>query len=313
MKRNLVFLVFILMVLALPVRAQETPTLSTLDIALWPEFDRPEMLVIYQGALAPETPLPASVELRIPARVGQPTALAYVSEDQLLTLQFVTRQDGDWLVVAFELPTLGFQLEYYDDRLSIDSSGKREFSYSYHPDYPVANLTFQAQVPPDADEFVLEPPAGFVTAGDHGLDYHTVAVGSVEQGQELAWSLSYQKAGSKLTQDILFPEAVSSPVPAQPVPSGQEDNSNVLIFLIGFVVIVAVGGGAFWLGRRTQPLPEPLPTTPRKRRGSGHGLPDDSAQAPFLGRSEGLFCYRCGSELRPGADYCQKCGAAARR
>jgi hypothetical protein len=58
MRRFLVTLAFCLVFLGLPAQAQDTPTLSSLDIAFWPEYDRPEMLVIYQEMFAPETRLP---------------------------------------------------------------------------------------------------------------------------------------------------------------------------------------------------------------------------------------------------------------
>lgn len=79
MKRLLLTLV-VLATWAGPVLAQDTPSLSNLEVALWPEFDRPEVLVIYRGLFAPETPLPLLVEIRIPARAGEPTAMAYVGE-----------------------------------------------------------------------------------------------------------------------------------------------------------------------------------------------------------------------------------------
>ena len=63
--------------------------------------------------------------------------------------------------------------------------------------------------------------------------------------------------------------AAQTPAPA-PV-SQAEDNSTVIIFAIAFVVLFAVGGGAFWLGKQTQPAPEPLVSPQRKRRGSGRG------------------------------------------
>ena len=69
-----------LVILAGHVQAQEEPTLESLEIALWPEFDRPEVLVIYRGQLDADVALPALVEITLPARVGQPTAVAYVDE-----------------------------------------------------------------------------------------------------------------------------------------------------------------------------------------------------------------------------------------
>ena len=130
MKKLFLTLAFCLTILTVPVLAQdaqpvpgESPTLAELQIALWPEYDQPGVLVIYRGLFAPDTTLPAPVEIRIPASVGQPTAVAYVDDSgQRFNQQYTTRIENDQLVVSFELPTLGFQLEYYDE-LPVDSTG----------------------------------------------------------------------------------------------------------------------------------------------------------------------------------------------
>ena len=290
-------------------RSQDPLSLSSLEISLWPEFDRSEVLVIYEGYFAPETPLPVPVEIRIPARATQPHAVAYVSEGRLLEQQYSIQHDGEWLVVAFELPVLGYYLEYYDDQLSMQAGGSREFTFSYQPDYPVAELTFKAQVPPDASSFALQPAADSVSAGDYGLDYHNADLGAVEKGLELTWSLSYKRTSSVFTEDILFPD----PTPVQPVPAEEDGNSTLLIFLIGFLATIGVGAGAFWLGRRTLALPEPVPAKRPKRRGSGRGRSTDSPEIQSSDVRALGFCFRCGAELREDSDFCHHCGAETRR
>ena len=58
------------------VRAQEPPSLDTLSIDLWPEYDDPGVLVIYKALLSPEVTLPAEVTFRIPVQAGKPSAVA---------------------------------------------------------------------------------------------------------------------------------------------------------------------------------------------------------------------------------------------
>jgi len=318
MKRFLIALAFCLAFLGLPAQAQAdviSPTLSSLEIALWPEFDRPEMLVIYRGVFAPETSLPVPVEIRIPARVGQPAAVAYVNEGgQQFNQQYTTQVEGDWLVLSFELATPGFQLEYYDG-LPVDSKGQRAYTFAYTADYPVKALDLEFQVPPTAEAFALNPPAASVIQQEDGLTYHLVQAGSLAAGQTRSWTLTYQKANSDLTSQA----STQAPTPAPGVFPAAEgtDGSTVLIFLVAFVALIAVGAGAFWLGRRTQPVPEeaPPPSRQRKRRGSDGGWTEarpQRQQLPSIGRQEALFCHQCGAELRPDSDFCHKCGTAVR-
>lgn len=322
MKRFVLTLAFCVLVLpgqALhgPVLAQEVPVLSDLEISLWPEYDRPEVLVIYRGLFAEDTPLPVPVEIFIPARVGQPTAVAYVGEGgQRLNQEHTTRVEGDWLVVAFELPTLGFQLEYYD-ALPVDSAGQRQHTYTYTADYPITDLNLDFQVPPTAQGFVLEPAADSVITESDGLVYHLVNAEALAQGEERSWTFAYQKNNADLTSAELTVSGFvqpETPVPAAPPAAEGTDNSTVLIFLVAFVALIAVGAVAFWLGRRTQPLqPEP-PASPRpKRRGSGRGSQIQHQRLPLSGGQEAPFCHQCGAELRADSDFCHKCGTAVRR
>ncbi len=312
MKRIFLMLFFSVVVLGGQAFAQDVPLLSDLQISLWPEHDRPEVLVIYRGLFAEDTPLPIPIEIAIPVEVGEPTAVAYIGEGgERLNQQYTTRVSGDWLVVAFELNALGFQLEYYD-ALPTDAEGRREYTYAYTADYPITDLNLDFQVPPTAQGFVLEPPADSVITESDGLVYHLVNAGALARGEERSWTFAYQKDNEDLTVSALAqPESTG---PAAGGAAGGTDNSTVLIFLVAFVALVAVGAAAFWLGRRTQPLqPEP-PASPRpKRRGSGRGSQMPRQRLPSSGGQEALFCHHCGAELRADSDFCHKCGTAVRR
>lgn len=304
MKRFVLSLVVGLALLAGVTQAQERPTLSSMDISLWPEFDRPEMLVIYRGLFAADTPLPVPVEFRIPASAGQPNAVAYVGEGgERLNQPYTTRSEGDELIVSFELPTLGFQLEYYT-ALDVDSAGQREFAFTYPADYATTELRLDAQVPLGAQGFAIDPPATSVTQETDGLTYHLVSAGPLAQDEAQSWTITYQKSDSALTADSLA--QAGAPDEAVPPPAETEDSSTVLIFVIAFVALLAVGGTAFWLGRHTQPTPEPLSQAAkqRKRRGSGKG-----EQALEGGTT---FCHQCGALLRYDSEFCHKCGTAIR-
>jgi hypothetical protein len=221
---------------------------------------------------------------------------------------YTTRVEGDRLVVSFELASRGFQLEYYDP-LTVDAAGKRVYTYTHTADYPTAALSLEVQQPPTAKQFTLDPPADSVESGADGLIYHRSQVGAVEQGESKTWTVSYEKPDSTLTLEIGAPQQPSAgetvSVAETPPDTG---SSPVLLFLVAFVVVIAVGAAAFWLGRRTLPLASepPPPARLSKARGSGEGQ--------NRGRTEsGLFCHKCGTPLRADSDFCHKCGTPVRR
>ena len=332
MKKLVLTLAFCLAILTTPALAQDTqpaagntPTLANLEIALWPEYDRPEVLVIYRGLLAPETALPALVEIRIPSRVGQPTAVAYVDESgQRFNQQHTTRIEGDQLVVSFELSAPGFQLEYYDD-LGIESTGTREYAYTHTADYPITLLNLEFQVPPTADGFTLDPPADSVVSEGDGLTYHLVQMGPVAQGETGDWTLAYQKDDEELTVSGFIQASTPAPAAQQEPPTlaaqqqestssaaGGSDNTSVLIFLVAFVALVGVGAGAFWLGRRAQSIPETAPPPKQRREPYSPQRPEPQRLSSLPDLEGASFCHKCGAQVRHDADFCHKCGAAVR-
>jgi hypothetical protein len=288
------------------------PTLSSLQIAFWPEFDQPEVLVIYQGVFEEGTSLPVPVEFSIPARAGEPHAVAFFGEaGERFNQPYTTRLEGDQIVVSFELSALGFQLEYYD-QLPVAEDGERSYSFTYTADYAVQSLNLEFQVPPTAEDFVLEPPADSVVEEADGLVYHLVQVGPLAAGQTETWTLSYQQDNADLTAPPAAEAA--APGPGSPSAPTEGGNTTIWIFLVAFVALIAVGAGAFWLGQRTEPTSGPPSRSPRapspERRkerigGSGSRLQGGGGVPP-------PYCYRCGTPLRSDSDYCHKCGAPVR-
>lgn len=280
--------------------AEGAPVLATLQISLWPEYDRPGVLVIYRGLLAEDTTLPAPMEIRIPAAIGIPTALAYVDgAGQRLNLPYTTRTEGEDLVVSFEVPTLSWQLEYYAS-LPTDDAGRRTYTFDYRADYAVSDLGVEFQVPPTATGFSLDPPADSVIPESNGLVYHVVQAGAMAQGESRSWTFVYDKDNSDLTAPPSAQQQTPSALPTTATAAG--DSSTILIFFVAFVALVAVGAVAFWLGRRTGGEDEAVAEVPfpaRKKR-----------QA--RGRGGVAFCYRCGAELRLDSEFCHKCGADVR-
>ena len=50
----------------------ETQVFDNLEITMWPEFDRPETLVIYQVSLPSDLSLPVEVRIPVPSAYGEP-------------------------------------------------------------------------------------------------------------------------------------------------------------------------------------------------------------------------------------------------
>jgi len=285
--------------------------LSALEISLWPEFDRPELLVIFEGRLADDVPLPAVLTLTMPRAAGEPHAVAAVDEsNQRLNSSYDVQVLGDEIKITYtSLEHRAFQFEYYLDALQ-GSVTRRQFTFSYALDLSVDDLALELQQPSGATNVVLDPPAATTYTGFADLTYYRLPLGAVDAGQRVAWRVSYDKTGSSLG-----------------------------IVAVGVALVLLLGG--LWIvgsrrqakgrrdGSRRQDAKPPQRSKRDKRKdrkdaqpGSGSPSPAHSGPSgpprsvrpaePLSSGAASLppggFCHHCGAPLKEDGLFCHRCG-----
>ena len=201
-----------------PPEITSTLVFAEMDIDIWPEYDRPGVLVILHINLAADAPLPADLAIRIPASAGDPFAVAGIQTNGTLgNITFTRQVDGEWATIYFTTSSRRIQLEYYDDTLQI-SGDQRSFEFIWPVDYPVAALSVQVQQPFDATSMVIAPSFGSGVVGGDGLTYYDREYGQMEAGQIVGISLAYNKPSDTISVvgmiSTPIPTAVPTPVPS---------------------------------------------------------------------------------------------------
>jgi hypothetical protein len=301
-------------ILSIPVDAlaQAEPTIGSLEVDLWPEYDNPGVLVIYRISLSPGVSLPAEMTLRIPAAAGEPFALAVRQLDgELVNLAYDHGQRGDWVVVQFTATMPEIQMEYYDPRLDKQDSS-RSFLYTWPGDYAVEAFAIQVQQPFDANAMIISPSLGQGGRGSDGLAYYKADLGSLAAGQSFEIGFNYQKPTSTLSAETL---EVHSSEPIRVDDMGRLELPGFLpwvlgIVLLGIVLVVGlwfgmpyiVSGGLYQslFGRKTSAVDK------RRRR----RLPVNVTGGKTA--LEGAYCHQCGRRASPGDRFCRSCGTRLR-
>ena len=301
MRRWLFALVMILaMFLPSTVHAQAPVTMDTLEIGIWPEFDKPSVLVIYRMALPSSTSYPASLSIRIPASAGVPNAVAARQPDgSLLNIDYNRQIAGQWAVLSFSTNTPDVQIEYYDPSLTKNANA-RHFTYSWPGDYAISQLTIQVQEPAGATDMRISPSLGAGATGRDGLTYYTQDIGAITAGQTFQITIDYQKANDVLSAETLPLES------SAPIPQGSPTDINLkswLPWVLGIVGAALIIGGIFWFWQTGRQ--RPVPRTRRSRAQQGSHEPEGS-----LGSTEeAVYCSQCGKRALPGDLFCRSCGS----
>jgi hypothetical protein len=285
---------------AFTVLAQDDASFSKLEIDLWPEYDRPEVLVIYRISLDPATSLPADLTLRIPADAQVNAVAARQADGGLFNIAYDRTVSGDWAEISFNASLPDVQMEYYDPNLVKDGS-TRQYKYRWPGDYAVEALDMEVQQPVGAANLTTSPALGVGTPGGDGLVYYRSSVGALPVGQEFDLSLSYEKASEE------FSAAGLQVQPSAPVDdmAGSWLTQFLTVLPWGLLtmgVLLLIGGGIwFWQsGKRKNQASQS-----QRRR---HKPAQAAASTP-----EGqIYCHSCGKRAGAGDRFCRACGTRLR-
>lgn len=272
---------------------QEEVVFERLVIDIWPEYDRPSVLIIYRGVLSSQVPLPAQVTFQIPAEAGQPNAVAVRgADDQLMSVQYERMVKGEFAEISFTATSQEIQFEYYDPALEREGE-QRTFTYQWLGHHAVDTAVFQVQQPRDSYALDISPAFGESFQGSEGLTYYTMRETRLEEGETQVIRVQYNKSSDSLS---IGDQPVQPSTPIEPRLSFSFRGRNLIPWLMaGFGLALILGGIGFywWFGEKRNP------------RLSLAG--EWKAEKPES-TDKHRYCPQCGSRTGENDRFCRVCG-----
>ncbi len=330
--RQILLLVALTVLLAfglVTVYAQSDTKIERFTVQLWPEFDRPETLVIAHGNLSDAPSFPVTLTFSLPSEITEMNAVAILAEDGSLLnhpYELVQRDGVAQLSFALGSP-MDFYFEYYDPNIMTKNGNKRALTYQFISDYDVQDLSVEIQQPPEAQAMKLSPEPDDVIVGDNRLTYHIYRKNHVVSGEGVAFSGSYQKQGDTLTSDLVVnipePNETAASQPALPSVSAPATETNWKLWLgyglVGLGAAALVFAGVMWYLNRNEGEEDEENFRPRRaprKKGKAPAVRvsrPKGAQKPIPSASDDVrFCPYCGTAYKQDALFCHKCGKPRR-
>ena len=259
MWRKLLALLFLgvgTMTFWVPAAAQAPIVLSGMLVQLWPEYDQPSMLVLYDFQVAPGTKLPTSLTIRIPKAANLTAVAVHGAGDALLNADYSnSSSDEAWQSIAIQIvSTDGYRVEYVQPL--VRSGNERQFTYSWPGDYAVQNFNLSVRMPIDAASVRATPS---LQTGEK--DSTTYWLGqdfdAMPGGKEFKFELAYTRASESPAQPQQGLE------PSQPLDAGTPGRvmiGNYIPYFLGALGVLLIAGGIlyFWQAGRGRPSRQTL-------------------------------------------------------
>lgn len=292
--------------------AQEPPRFKRLEVSIWPEYDEPRLLVRQKGELADGVSLPASLRFPVPAGAEGHTACAIDETGKHLPRQWEITS-GDNPVLAYAVDKRVTDNEFYLQ--SFEGAGRREFTYKVRLPGAVDSLLVEVQQPLRSTGFSVAPAAKQTLNDKEGFQYHRYDYSNLAAGQEITFTVSYEKADAKPSVNPQNSNAAAGP---QVAATGNGGEMGLALMLFGGGVL-AVGFFAYRGSGRRQPAraklasggqakgPNRRPQAPAPAR-----VAASRAVATSPARQGSRFCTQCGDGLPARAAFCPACGTQVR-
>lgn len=297
----MIALVF-LFTLTPPTLAQDPHRLTQLKISIWPEYDKPAVLVLLDGTLADKTGLPRNVSILIPSNAELFVTTSENPDGSLapeVSSQSTNLGDG-YTRVTFTTTQPKFRVEYYHDLLR--GAPDKTFDFVYKSISGVDQVTLEIQQPLQASNFVITPATQTTRTAPDGFKYFVLQFSNLAAGQTISAQAQYTKTDP---HPSVRPQA--APPPAPVATSAPASDATSAIFVLMGVVSVGLAGviGFFLWQQRSREIETTAPRKSAKHfqreRRRARGMPSAS-----------VFCTQCGNPLSADDNFCPKCGAKRR-
>jgi len=278
--------------------AQDQVAIQSVNVELWPEFDKAEMLVIDRVMLSADAEFPIQLDIRVPADATLNAVAVGESNDKVTDqgIEYTTKKDGEWLVVSITVIGPAVRIEYYDPSLKKDGN-LRSYSYRWLSDYDVADFGVAFQQPFDAVKFASSLP--LQDAGIHpndNLQYYSSSVGAVPAGKTFTFDVNYEKPTDALSVSHLQIQ----PVVVDENTPGRVSLNNYLPYIIGGLGVILIVGGLLYYRQSG-------------RSGSKKSRRRTRTQVDREENESDVHCSQCGTRARGGDRFCRTCGSRIRQ
>ncbi|KJS49140.1 hypothetical protein [Desulfosporosinus sp. BICA1-9] len=241
------FMILLGLVIGTKTAYAETAKLEiiNMDINVMPEYDTPDILVIYSVDFKNTSDQPYSGEFvwNLPKDSKKYTVADKSKGDNHVEPTVKHSEKNDQIVWKFPTPlqpgeTKAVQIEYYYNNLQ--GNPDKTFVYEYIPEYPVVQAEVTVFQPKKASNMVVTPDFGQAQPGYDGFSIYKKEFKTLKPGDNVQIKASYTKSDPNPSVAPLSEQQGQSGQPTQSTQSKRTSAAIVLFFIAAFVGVLGL-------------------------------------------------------------------------
>jgi len=279
---------------------QAQPAIKNFTISVWPEYDHPGVLVIFNGRMDVQD-IPTEVIFPVPDRSRFALVAGSTDTTANRMIPIPIQDSANGKEIRFSVVQPEFHVEFYYNPFE-EGSTHRHYAYDFTSNLGIDSLIVLLQQPITAQSFQAQIPVEQQLQDNHGIIYYQTRYDHVAPGKSIHMEAQYENPQGQLTTDVLQAQMGGS---QEATGSNQDQRSGTRgpsIWLM-FVIVALVAGALFFITKsRAKPVSESAGS-------AGVSTTDTTDAGETQPESPGQqFCIHCGESIPKGAKFCTKCG-----
>ncbi len=228
--------------------ATKNLSIGRMRVSIWPEYDEPSILAIYDGKFEEGADYPIKTSFFVPkgSVISDACSLSYGGQHFCQLYKTINR--GEYDEVSLLLPYPNFYLSFHTPQFDVKHE-KRVFDYRIKSNHPIKIMKVDIQQPLRSTDFKITPDGRAAVAQDDatirvlkGFNHTAYDLHNIAEGQESVFKLAYNKKDPKPSVDIKY-TSMSGPEVSRSSPYEMQRNIRTFIYILfgtGLIAIIAL-------------------------------------------------------------------------
>ncbi|MCP4998269.1 MAG: hypothetical protein GY933_05795 [Hyphomicrobiales bacterium] len=245
---GLVLALLMLPPLLVEARADNGLSIGRMRVMIWPEYDDPSVLVVYDGRFTDDSKFPTTTDFLIPKGAIINDVCSLTPGGQHICQLYDISEGDDHDTVHLSLPFSNFYVSFHLAPVDLETA-KRQLRYAIRANHPIDNMEVDIQQPLRSTEFSVSPAGG--EASKQKDFYHlTYALEDIEKGEDLVFKIDYVKETREPSVDVKFASMTGRRVWGSPYATQRK--VKTIVYIIFATGVLMVSAAALWImmGRR---------------------------------------------------------------
>lgn len=236
-------MVFLMFPFAMEKAAADDLSIGRMRVMIWPEYDDPSVLVVYDGRFSDDSKFPTVTDFLIPKGAIINDICSLSPGGQHFCQLYDVSKGGSYDTVHLSLPFSNFYVSFHLAPIDLDKA-KRRIEYVIKANHPIERMEVDIQQPLRSTEFAISPSSGTVSR-EKGFDHFAYTLEEIAKGEDRIFKIGYVKETRAPSVDVKYASMTGRRVWGSPYQT--QRNVRTIIYVVFGVGLLMVSAAVFWI------------------------------------------------------------------